>query len=618
MTKHSSFCFLLLLCCVSVSAQTINNFAGGGIALGDGGPATAAQVALPACGSFDAAGNYYFLQGGRIRKINTDGMINTVAGMTTTGYSGDSGPATSAEIRPGWVRVDSSGNIFIADYYNYRVRKVDAATGIIHTIAGSGIPTHTGDGGLAVDATLVPNDLCIDRYGNIYVEDSARIRKIDTAGIITTIAGTGVGGFSGDNGLATAAKIVTSYDMCFDNEGNLYFGDGGGVWIRKIDMATGIITTIAGTGNYLYNGDDIHADSAQFKEYGLAFDANDNLFIADYGNERIRMIDNVGIIHTVAGTGVSGYSGDGGAATSAKISYPEGVAIDVCGNVYIADFNNNRIRKITYPPSPITLTNAITAPTDTTCASTPITYTAATTTSSGAVTYQWYVNGTAIPGATASTYNYTPANADSIRCIDTATSPCTSAVTSSNSIIMSVTPITTPTITVSAPAAAAVGSTVTVNSVVVPIAIGAGSYSINWYNNSTLFSTTAAPTTTYTKPPGTDHITATIVPGKGCYDSITSAAAIVTASTTGVRNTFVTVSPPNGVYPNPVKDLLYVDEVSTEAVYKIRSIIGSLFQQGALQQGSNPINVKDLPAGVYMLEVVYPSGDRVTNKIVKE
>ena len=409
------------------------------------------------------------------------------------------------------------------------------------------------------------------------------------------------------------------FGICTDALNNVYCTDGAGS-VRKINILTGVITRVAGTGDSIitpYSGDGIPATSAHIAPLGVAVDVNGNIYIADYNNSRIEMVDAFGIIHTIAGTGVSGFSGDAGPATAAKISYPENLCLDACNNVYIADFNNQRARKVTYPPTLITLTNAISTLIATVCAGTAATYTAAATTSSGAITYQWYLNGTPVAGSSASTYTYTPADADSIRCIATATSPCTSAVTSSNSIIMSVTPIATPTITVTAPAVAAVGSTVTVSAVVA----GAGSgYSINWYNNSTLFSTTTAPTTTYTKAAGTDHITATIVPPtEGCYDSTGSNTSIVSANTTG---TSPQPSPKERemlrTYPNPLKDLLYVDEVSKQAEYKIRSVIGSSILQGTLQQENNTINVKEFPAGVYMLEVVYPDGMRVTNKVIKQ
>ena len=323
--------------------QVITTFAGTGRSssgsLGDGGPATVANISLPGCGSFDSMGNYYF--GGsncRIRKVSTSGIITTVAGNGISGFSGDGGPATNAEIRYAWAISDKYGNIFICDYTNSRLRKVDAATGIIHTIAGNGAGTSTGDGGPATAATITPYAMCIDSYGNIFVNDSTgRIRKIDTSGIISTVL------------------PFTTLSMCFDAQGNLILGQG--LRIIKVNLTTHVIDTIAGRGGYMYNGDSIPADSANFRLFDIALDAIGNLYIADYTNERIRMVDTLGIIHTVAGNGIGGYSGDGGPADSAEIYYPEGLTFDACGNMYIADDNNGRIRKVS-PLSPIGITVA--------------------------------------------------------------------------------------------------------------------------------------------------------------------------------------------------------------------------------------------------------------------
>ncbi len=349
--------FLLLFLPAFTKGQIIITVAGAGSCTGgsgycgDGGPATAAKASLPSSGSFDASGNYYFCHDGaapHVRKVNTAGIITTVAGNGTQGYSGDGGPATDAQIRFGWTTVDSMGNLYISDNNACRIRKVDALTGIIHTICGNGSATTTGDGGPATAATIVPFGICCDKHGNLFICANGYIRKIDAAGIITTIAGNGLGGFTGDGGPATAAGIVT-YSICMDTSENLYIG--GAIRIRKIDMVSGIITHFAGNGSVPYSGDGIAATNAQFREIGIVMDREMNMYLADDVNDRIRMIDPSGIIHTIAGTGTAAFGGDGGPATAADLWNPEGVAIDRCGNLYIADDANNRIRKVLFYPA---------------------------------------------------------------------------------------------------------------------------------------------------------------------------------------------------------------------------------------------------------------------------
>lgn len=346
---------ILLLFPFCTKSQIITTFAGDGVCStsGDSGPATAAHISNAGCGNFDLLGNYYFAQSlsnPRVCMVNSSGIIYTVAGNGVSGYSGDGGLATSAEFSYPSIFVDPSGDIFIADRFNQRVRKVTASTGIINTIAGLGYSGALGDGGPATAASISPFGLCKDIIGNLYIIDSGvRIRMIDTSGIITTIAGTGVGGFSGDGGPVTAANLTINDNICLDaSSSNLYIDCSSR--IRKINLSSGVITTIAGNGVLAYSGDEIPATSAHIGSFGIYVDEIGNLFIADPTNERIRKVDTFGIIHTIAGTGVGGFSGDGGPATAAEIYIPEGVVTDACGSLYIAEDANCRIRKVTFNP----------------------------------------------------------------------------------------------------------------------------------------------------------------------------------------------------------------------------------------------------------------------------
>ena len=286
---------------------------------------------------------------GGILQVNP-GNLKTIAGNGTAGYSGDSGPATKAELNdPDGVNFDASGNMYIADVLNNVIRKVDPA-GNITTVAGNGTAGFSGDGGPATAAELHgPFGVTPDSAGNLYIQDTlnARIRRVDaTTGIITTIAGNGTSGLSGDGGPATAAEVSQVQGSRFDAAGNLYVAQCGPAAIRKIDTA-GIITTVAGTGIDGFSGDGGPATSAQLNcASGVVTDAAGDFFIADYLNNRIRKVDAAGIITTIAGTGTPGFTGDGGPALSAEINLPNDVDLDAAGNLYIADSGNNRVRKI--------------------------------------------------------------------------------------------------------------------------------------------------------------------------------------------------------------------------------------------------------------------------------
>ncbi|MBC7554864.1 MAG: hypothetical protein H7257_12905, partial [Taibaiella sp.] len=350
------FIKLTALCCVTVQAafaQNITTVAGTGTRSfsGDGGQATAAAIANPYGVAVDASGNIYIadLANQRIRKVNTSGVITTIAGTGSAGFSGDGGQATAAALHdPVFVTVDGRGNVYISDVTNQRIRKVNGS-GIITTVAGSGTVGFSGDGGQATNAAFAyPTGAVTDGIGNLYIADQSnnRIRKVDASGVVTTIAGTGSAGFSGDGGPATAATMNQPYSMAVDGSGNVYIGDRNNSRIRKV-TTSGVITTVAGNGGYGYSGDGGAATAATLNSpEGVVVDGSGNIYITDQYNARVRKVNASGVISTVVGNGTSGYSGDGGAATAAQIVYPGGLGVDVSGNLYIADLSGNSIRKV--------------------------------------------------------------------------------------------------------------------------------------------------------------------------------------------------------------------------------------------------------------------------------
>ena len=332
----------------TVAGDVIRGYGGYG---GDGGAALAANLSSPRGVALDGAGNLYIADTNnhRIRKVDAAGVISTVAGSGTAGYSGDGGAAVAAQLyAPEGVAVDGSGNLYIADRGNDRIRKVDAA-GVISTVAGSSTAGFSGDGGTATAAKLnFPAGVAPDGAGNLYIADSLnqRIRKVDAAGAISTVAGDGTRGFSGDGGTATAAKLNFPAGVAPDGAGNLYIADSLNQRIRKVDAA-GAISTVAGDGTRGFGGDGGAALAAQLDfPRGVALDGAGNLYIADSLNQRIRKVNAAGVITTVAGDGTEGYGGDGDAALAAQLNRPFGVMPDGAGNLYIADTGNHRIRKV--------------------------------------------------------------------------------------------------------------------------------------------------------------------------------------------------------------------------------------------------------------------------------
>ena len=291
--------------------------------------------------------------------IPAAGVLSTIAGTGAQAYSGDDGLATAAGLNaPGPVAVDTAGNVYFIDQGNaFRIRKIAAATGIITTIAGTGTLGYSGDGGPATAAEFwEPLGIAVDTQGNVYIGDSGnnRIRKITAStGIITSIAGSGysggiTGGFSGDGGLATSAALNAPAGIAVDATGNIFFVDGQSR-VRKITASNGIITTVAGNGAFGYSGDGGSATAAAFNQpYYLALDAAGNIYVADSRNSCIRKVSAAtGDISTVAGNTTFGYSGDGGPATAASFDVITSVASTAAGDLYIADAVNYRVRKVT-------------------------------------------------------------------------------------------------------------------------------------------------------------------------------------------------------------------------------------------------------------------------------
>lgn len=533
------FCFTML--CNLSNAQIITTVAGTGTGgfSGDGGPATAAEFNNGAI-AFDAAGNLYVSErfNNRVRVIMPTGMVHTFAGTGIAGFGGDGGPATAAQFSaPLGVTIDPSGNIYITDRGNYRVRKINAA-GIVTTVAGTGTSGFSGDGGQATNAQLLnPGSLSVDLAGNIYVHGGdCRIRKIDPSGIITTFAGTGSCAYSGDGGPATAAGIASN-DLIQDMTGDIYISDMNNNRIRKVD-GTGTITTVYGTGTPGFSGDGAAASAARINSPGsLAMDHNGNIYFDDIANYRIRMIDMAGNIHSIIGNGTNGFSGDGGLATAAQIS-STGLAFDCAGNLYLSDGGNYRIRMVTY--------------------------------------------------------NHTPAFVDGI---SQTLALCAGAGAASLNSLLAVSEADT-------------GQTDTWNVALPPV-------------HGTLAATYTATSTGSTLVPAGLSYT----PVTGFIGNDTFTVQVSDCKATGSTTVYVTVSDctlgaPHfaagamlRVWPNPAQDVLFVE--GNVSGYNIMSMVGSVMQQGSMIPGSN-ISVKALPAGVYMIALTGSDGQKVVRKFIKE
>jgi sugar lactone lactonase YvrE len=318
----------------------------------DGGPGALTKLYLPEGLALDKDGNLYIADRAnhRVRKVSPSGIITTVAGNGEAGYISDGGPAIATRLHnPVDVAIDDAGNLYIADIYNNRVRKV-SPSGIITTVAGNGEAGYVSDGGPAIATKLHhPHGLALDREGNLFISEWSghRVRKVNRSGIITTVAGNGIAGYVSDGGPAIATRLQNPDGLVFDRQGNLYIAEYGNHRVRKV-TPSGIITTFAGNGTAGYVSDGGPAIATRLHSpRRMAVDETGNVYISDSDNQRIRRVDPDGIITTVAGNGTAGYVDDGGPAATTRIYQPQGVALDRAGNLYIADYSNQRVRGVT-------------------------------------------------------------------------------------------------------------------------------------------------------------------------------------------------------------------------------------------------------------------------------
>jgi len=340
-----------LSCTWPAPAQTITTYAGNdAIFTGNGRQATSVQLITPKGVAADAQGNFYVsaTNMSMVFKVSSSGVISVIAGNGLPGYSGDGGPAVAATLHcPVGLVLDKNGNLYFVDSCNSVVRRVDPS-GIITTIAGNGQGGDGGDGGPATSASLNdPVALAVDAAGNLYIADwlDPRVRLVKPDGTISTLAGTGAGGYTGDGGLAISATLGRPSGLAVDSAGNVYVADTYNNAIRKISTS-GIITTVAG-GTWGYSGDSGPATKAAMNTVlGVAVDSSGVIYISDSANERIRRVDQSGTITTFAGNGTAGFSGDGGPASQAMLSTPQALAIDSSGALLVVDGDNSRIRRV--------------------------------------------------------------------------------------------------------------------------------------------------------------------------------------------------------------------------------------------------------------------------------
>ncbi len=505
-------------------------------------------------------------------------MITSVAGIGASSYVGDGGPASAAALLPADVVFDRQGNMFVADVKN-RIRKINPS-GIITTIAGDGTSGSTGDGGAASAAKVSsPQSITVDSAGNLYFSEIVvnKIRKISATGIISAYVGTGTAGYSPDGTIATAAQITNTEALALDKSGNLYFTDDNYL-VRKVNVLTGTISTVAGTTTLGFSGDGGPATNAQvYGPHGLAFDDTGNLYIGDFENNRVRKISTLGIITTITGS-TYGYSGDGGTATAAKLRKPSGLVYDDLQGIYIADYYGSTVRRISLTDTISTITGSD--------------LTGSYSGDGGSASAALLFGPTGIKFDACGNFFIADNKNYRIRKISY---PPNTQISISNT-----------------PSFATIGSSVTVT-----CSLYHAGYSptIKWYNKGILFATTTSLTATYTKTMCVDSIIAVVY---GCSDSATSAVKVVRCNV-GIES-FQSSANNLRLYPNPVlSEVTVVSELAMESI-SITDVLGKLFTfRKCVGETQMTIPLGSLPKGIYFVKVNSTlSGCMQAQRFIKE
>lgn len=529
----------LIACLIFSSANAqyyISTIAGNGTdgTQGDNGPAICAAVSGPTGVCADPPGNVYIVTSNSVRKVDPHtNIITTIAGSDVWGYAGDGGPATDAQMMmPFDICMDPIGNIYVSEYAGHRIRKI-STEGIITTVAGTGEAGFSGDGGPASAAKLnTPHGIVADRQNNLYIADAknARIRKIDAeTGMITTIIGTGADTYTGDGGPATLASTSFPRSVAVDDEGSIYFVEtaaGKSCRLRKIDVTTGIVTTLAGSDVCGFSGDGgLGINATLSSPVSVEVDVSHNVYVLEYDEPRFRRLSqSTGIITTIAGNGSKSFSGDGGLAANASLNYPMGTGRGFNGAIYIADVPNQRIRKLTQIAPDLQLSQIeIEATPELPCSGSALSFNANITNAGTAPHYQWYVNDNPTGDNNNNFVSSDLVEGDKVKCVFTSGHCNGTEIVTSEVIDVKFGAGESPTVSITSTASKVCpGETVTLTTSVQ----NGSNVTYQWYKNNDQVGTGGAEYT-YTPVDADDGIRCDIT-SSGCAGGVTSTEVVST------------------------------------------------------------------------------------------